>query len=801
MYRLTVFELSKVWGKKIFWTILTVLLVLNLFLLWYTTDVKGNISPQSYHMLMNDLQTKTEREKEVFLNAQYEKATAYRIIEQVKSIEAEQGDASSLIIETLKQEHPGFYEKYINNYNPKEKPLYTQNYSLEEAFFSEILKEYQLVSSYPEFLAEINEKAQNLLQISIFKTNNHNIFSERNIQKTKHDFETIKEVSIRYDTSKGFMTATGFILTDILLIGALFVIASVLIYDEKKKDMFSVLRPTPRGRNNLIFSKIAAMGISALAVTILLFAVNFIWCASVFGLGDLSRSLQSNGAFMGSILPLSTGQYIGVYLLVKWAGAFLSGLFILLITLLFQQQVFALFSISTLYGFSFLLYTLIPPLSNYNWIKYINPSAILRTNELFTHYLNFNLFQHPVNMIPVLEIFFILMIAILLSTLLLVFIKKKNFRSGHTLGIFTSKNFRVPIGSSLFSHELYKLLFGNKALLFILLFLALMWSNIQSKPPYQSSQEIIYRSYMQTLHGDMNAEKQAYIEQEQKALDHAQKQVETINAMKFAGEITPPEASELMAPYEIILQKREIFDQVLMRIDYVNSNKDAKFLYDLGYQKLLLSGVTVPQTLCFVLTLILCFSSFFSSEFKNNEIRILQTTPLGRNATAWLKLKICILFSTLLGILYVIPQIAFVGKNYGFAGLFFPALSLPSYNHLPSFIPILGVIIFHFIIQILCGIGISIILCGLSLKLKNNIFTLLISTLIFLVPILLYGMGLHFIKPSSILPLLEMGKNISNTKSLLFLPICILFILLTIILFTYTILNFGQKQRVTWKKE
>lgn len=720
MFRLTGVELYKIWGKKMFWGVLAILLFLNVFLLWYHANVNSEFAPEGYRLMTADLKGLSEAEKEAFIRQAYEGAVAKNLS------------------------------------GTEETPRYMDNYAKEETFLLEIYDEIRSVEGYQEVLDDIADKAQNLSAISIFQGEDNTGFSSRNIVKTAADFEKMRSIEICYESSQGFVMATDFLFTDILLIGALFIIGSILIFDEKKKDMFSVIRVTSKGRSLTIGAKVAAMSLSACFVTILFFTVNFLMCHAMFGLGNLGRSLQSNEPFLRSILPVSVGQYLGIFIILKWAGAFLVGALILLLALLCANPIFALLGMCGLYGAGFLLYAWIPPTSPMNLLRYCNPTIILCTNRLYMQYLNFNVFGYPVNMVLVIAVYLGFVIGGLLVSLFLVYAKKKSYRARPLPAVIAGISMKLPIGHSLYSHETYKILVRNKGMLFLLFYLVIMLLQITAKPVYLSSAEIIYSSYMHNLSGDMDEQKRSDLEEEQESYEEARKQVEKIDQMRENGEINILEANELKGPYIDAMNNESIFEAVLTRVSYVDSHKGAKMLYDSGYKRLLLSDADESQALIMILVFVLLFSPVFGAEYKNNTIKIMRTTPLGREQTTKVKLKLTLLLSVILSIMYIIPQLVRIGKSYGFPGLYYPAISIPQYAWMPSWMPVILIIVLHFAIQVLAMAGMALILCLISQKLKNVVFSLLAGAMIFGVPVLLTAMGLGFAKWFSILPLLEM---------------------------------------------
>lgn len=104
---------------------------------------------------------------------------------------------------------------------------------------------------------------------------------------------------------------------------------------------------------------------------------------------------------MRSTLKLSVGQYLGLFLLTKWAAAFICGAWVML-AMLYAKRLFTggLLALSFL-GANLLIRAIIPATSKLNVIKYANLISLLRTNELLGGYRNLYFFGSPVPLVLV----------------------------------------------------------------------------------------------------------------------------------------------------------------------------------------------------------------------------------------------------------------------------------------------------------------------------------------------------------------------------------------------------------------
>ena len=120
----------------------------------------------------------------------------------------------------------------------------------------------------------------------------------------------------------------------------------------------------------------------------LLYGVNLAYCGASFGLGTLTRTIQSVPALMRCTMQITVGQYLLRYLLAKWAGANVMGLRVKLTALTARRAaagwIGALALPLAMYG----VRAAIPATSHLNVIKYANLVSLLQTNELLGNYRN-----------------------------------------------------------------------------------------------------------------------------------------------------------------------------------------------------------------------------------------------------------------------------------------------------------------------------------------------------------------------------------------------------------------------------
>ena len=241
------------------------------------------------------------------------------------------------------------------------------------------------MAAYPEFLDGVQARAAQLAGISIFQ-NDETGYDMENIELTASVYAGLGDTPIDYYPQKGLYTAISYAFTDLILLAGMLLLALLLVRQERDSGLLGLVRSLPGGRLKTALAKLAAFGASLLAVLALLYGVNLVYCGASFGLGPLGRTIQSVPALMRCTMQITVGQYLFRFLLAKWAGAFVMGLWVMLAAPL------------AMYG----IRAAIPATARLNVVKYANLASLLQTNELLGNYRNLYWFGHPIGL-PLVE--------------------------------------------------------------------------------------------------------------------------------------------------------------------------------------------------------------------------------------------------------------------------------------------------------------------------------------------------------------------------------------------------------------
>ena len=224
------------------------------------------------------------------------------------------------------------FDAYEQEYTDKTYTLFTDNLNTEYRLFSQLQSEYDTVAAYNDFLDGVQTKAAQLSGISIFQ-NDRTGYDLKNIELTAQVYAGLTETPIDYYPQKGLYTAISYAFTDLILLASMLLLALILVRQERDSGLLSLIRSLPGGRLKTAIAKLAAFAASLLVVLMVLYGVNLAYCSASFSLGPMNRTIQSVPALMRCTMQITVGQYLLRFLLAKWAGAFVMGLWVMLAAL------------------------------------------------------------------------------------------------------------------------------------------------------------------------------------------------------------------------------------------------------------------------------------------------------------------------------------------------------------------------------------------------------------------------------------------------------------------------------------
>lgn len=720
-------ELVKAFCKKTTVGIFIVLAVLNGVLLWVNENQK------------NDMYT-TAQYKAAY--ADLEGLSAEQAYEQVglQSRKLELIDRLSFgedISETLKEYPEIDGEQLMKEYKNKSYLKYTNDSFSEQQLLKDVLAEVESCAKYEDYLTGIDETARKMTGISLFA--DPDSFSYKNIAKTPEDFAHLKGSELEIAPSKGVEMATGFLATDLIGLIMIMTVVVTIVTREKELNQIALSRTTFKGRASLGIAKLFTCFTAAFIAEILLYAVNFAVSYFTYGFGDLSRQIQSVYDFNGSDLKISVLEYFILFLIAKLAVYCVFAGLIYLVTVISNTAVKVYGILVVTIAAEAVLYYTISSASYLCPLKYVNILAYANTKDLFSSYLNLNLFGKPVNYMAVFSISIAVMLVAFSVIAVLIFSKQRVLKSRTKK--FSLAKFSIFKGrtTNLFLQECYKIFIGGKALLILIVFAAATFLAYEPiRESFSSADEVYYKQYMLKYEGGYTADKQKMIDEEERKFTEAQ----TNMAEELAN--TDGDGIFIMMKYQEILAPQFAFEQVKTHADYLKSTGNGEFVYDSGYKLLTGDESAGNKDLTLGLTamamVICCLVYVYSAEYQTGANVLLKTSARGRGETFIIKFAIGMIIVTVIYVLTYAPYFYNVLNAYGTRGIDAPICSLETFADRDMSIK--GYLILISIGRYIALVCAMLIIYFLSVRLKSVISTFLAGTAVLVLPILLSLLGI-----------------------------------------------------------
>ena len=648
---------------------------------------------------------------------------------------------------------------YQEIYESGEYLRYTDNLYAERYLVKALLSDVQRVEDHTATLEAVIREAKLKTSVAIFAK--PGTFSHRSQLATIEKFESLLYIQPTFDISDGVLKAQNSTVTDLIALLMILFLSTEMVVTEHKNGMLPILRATRKGRLPLIASKAAVTFVLAVFIAAALWLVNLGYCAVCYGLGDLSRPVQSLTGFTASTLELSVGQYLALWFLMKWLLYGVVGILCLVMGLVWQGAMPTWLTVGGFLGVEYILARSIEPISNWNILKYVNLSNLIFESDWLAEYRNLNFFGYPVEVLLCSCLLLVLALVFGVVLLFWLFCRKKIRALPKPKVAFAWPKWLPRPGKSIHiaNHESWKLLIECGVAFVLILFLIL---NLQEpRTVSYGTEELYYKNYMEILAGPLDEEKEAYIQKELDRFADLHAQVWQLQQDVADGKISSADLEYLMMPLERALKAEEVMEsRILPQRDRLLAlkaqGKEAWFVYEKGYTYLLgLDNHEKTGAATMVLAAaILCFAGFYPLETTSGMLPLLNVYAKGRRRTAATKLLLCGLVTVVLFLVAQIPDYRYVLHNYGFQALNAPVCSLECFSGWGDTLPLWGGIAVFEVLRLMSFLALTGLVMLLSVWVSNQIVTMLISAGVLLLPMLLHLLDIKFLdKVSLYLPL------------------------------------------------
>lgn len=623
-----------------------------------------------------------------------------------------------------------------------------------------VLSEYQEdcynAVHYKEFLENIDAQAQTMTSVSIFARKG--TFNYRNIQKTPPAYDNVRDVQPEFSVSHGIILATDNSFTDILC--GLILLFSVLgtMISDREQGMSALLFSTSRGRCHLLAVKCGALAVVLSGTVLLLYGENLIISAYLYGLGDLSRPVQSLSGFIGCNLRISVAEYLMIYGLFKFVSLFAIGSLMTLIAVNTRSNV-------AFYGISAALLIAegiackrIEPLSVHSIFRYVNLISFTKVNENLCNYKNINFHGYPVPLILTATLAMVIFTAICVAASVFLYGTKRNLefrRIGLSFIAGRAKKVHRPM-----YYAFYKSLVLQKGLVVIIAFSAVFSSVHSSFFKKYDQTDVYYRYYTEHHEGDVSPELLQFCDDETAHFEKLHIQLEELTA---SGDTYSQEYRDIQRQ----LAPEWGFRRFAERVDTVKDTENARIFYDSGYLRAFgLNGYDddMKYALAAVLMCIFLVSPLIAGDNRFRMGAIINSTASGRSGYLARNMLIAALYGFSAADVWNVLYCKSISDYYRHAGLTSPVQSIAELHDFPLDMAVWQYIVLILLIRTAALILSALAMLWVSSKSRNVTAALLVNFAVFALPVIIYLLGAKIMAKVSFTPLLS-ANVLLNEKS------------------------------------
>ncbi|MBD5539723.1 MAG: ABC transporter permease [Lachnospiraceae bacterium] len=601
----------------------------------------------------------------------------------------------------------------------------------EANLYVRVYEEAKACITYDEYLNSIDEKAEEIAIMNSFVDNDG--YAVRNAEKTSKVYQKLKGTELKVEDPMGILNITDNEFTDYIAIIMIFIIAINLVFYEKNENQFCFLRTTSNGRKKLMASKVLAMVLFVLLITISLYGMNAVISRCFFNPIDFETPLQSLYLYRKSPFCLNIGEFLVSYFLVKILSCVLLGILFMLICAIFNHIIFVFVVSALTVLVEIICYTKISGTHFLAFLKYLNIVSGVKTGGMFSDYVNLSVIGYPVNTC------FLYGILWLILTVVFAFTVINYLESSHEKRIISLQGFDFlkdfECHTSLFLHECHKMLVPGRGF-WVLIFscLFVIWWNPAERIQFDTVDEVYYKEYMDKFYGPLNSKSYEMLNEERANYDQM---LANISADIGQGN----SENYISIKYKDKLSRQDAFDMVTEHVEYLESQKGGWLFYEKGYDILTdnnhFKNRDISQAFVYIIILIAITCGIYGVDFANSEMRILRTTYHGRRNLKNIKGILGVLCTLISFVLVYIVRLLNVLRAYGTFGLNASAVSMEHLSRVPQNISVLQYILIIMMMRFIGGLIVTKVVFVSFKYFKNSISVIISGTVIFIMPLAL----------------------------------------------------------------
>ena len=522
---------------------------------------------------------------------------------------------------------------------------FNRAYSAYMEQLKDIESEISHLSGYADYLAGIQAQAAQQSQVSIF--NRSNSFSSKNLQKTAEDFKGLDGTEVSFGNNIGVERWLDFTLADYFFLAAMTVFVLAFL-EERKKGLWNVVRSCKNGRLRLGLHRLGILCAASLLCTALIYVLPFFVSMAINGgFNDLNHPLQSLESFRTCALNTTVSAWLLRYFAVKVLSGVMIGLLLWCVLGSISNAQFSVSVLGVILVGEYLLYELLPVQSFMNILKYFNIFSYVHTSDLYTKYLNVNLFGQPVGIRGLMLA--VLPIALFVLAIWALLIQSKRYPEGNKdllskLSAVINRGMdilrsRLTIGG----WEVYKTLvfeFGVIIIIGVLILTKSLVFNVYIQEP-----DTWYQMYLSDSEGMIDETTDDYFERAKSSIAKNSNEAAIMSAIqRLESEVDQIKSAAEAGGYE-----PWIIDQKTYNSFYGPASRDRQRL----------------NATAAIFLLVLCCAGVFAYERQSGVVPAIRSPKRGRGALFLRKVMVCALMAAFVWAAVYVREFAKFISLYG----------------------------------------------------------------------------------------------------------------------------------------
>lgn len=595
------------------------------------------------------------------------------------------------------------------------------------SMMNEQIEQLKTVGTYHSYLKSIDDTAASMTAVSIFA--DPDSFAYRNIVKTPSAYDSVRSVQPIFAPSKGVLLTVENTASDILLLFVVFTAITVVFYKDRESRITGLIKPLRYGRERLAFAKTATVFTTCFCAEATIFLTNLLIGASKFGLGDLSRPVQSLEGFLGCNLKISVSGLLWLTFIYKLFAVFVCALIVQSLFIKLKNTT-AYLILLTAGGIETALYLLISETSYLSPLKQVNLAAFVNSSHLFKIYSNINLLGYPINLVGTTTLF----LAILTLLLIVPTVRFYSSISISEIKKTHKKLIKIKPPKRLFSYTLHKSLIMHKGLLILIAAIGFQtYTTMNYVRPY-SQADSCYQAYANAAYSKENSQEvYEYITNEYKILYSSM--------MKPTSQFGNDLSAKLSGLQKLISQYQRASNVAngknLQHYMYYTTPFDEMFGVN-DFKSDYRLGLVAILAICFAISPLIAYDNRARIGFLLYTTKEGKRTYLAHNAT------ISAIFATVLALGIYVPHYVHTLMIYGSQGLFEPVAAISGFGKLGG-MTVLGYMILLTVYRIISLILFAETVLLISYKSKSPTTATITNLAAFALPIVIYLAGAEFI--------------------------------------------------------